>query len=70
MESIFDVIKKEQLKQILCTAAAFGDNQIIQKAFSEVIEKGSKANIGEVREWKGGKFKKTEQGWVPTKDDL
>ena len=65
MESIFDVIKKEQLKQILRTAATFGDNQMIQKAFSEVIEKGGKANIGEIREWKGGKFKKTAQGWVP-----
>lgn len=31
----------------------------------ELFEKGKKAEIGEVREWKGQKMRKTSNGWVP-----
>ena len=37
----------------------------IVKAWSDFLEKGRKAQIGEVREWRGGKYRKTEAGWVP-----
>lgn len=29
-----------------------------------LIEKGKRGQVGEIREWKGGKYKKTAQGWV------
>lgn len=31
---------------------------------AEDLEKGRKANIGEIRDWKGGKYRKTSDGWV------
>ena len=31
----------------------------------ELFEKGKKAEVGEVREWKGQKMRKTSNGWVP-----
>lgn len=33
-----------------------------------LIEKGKRGQLGEVREWKGGKYKKTAQGWVPVRE--
>ena len=62
---IFQQIQKSQLEDILHKANVLGDEETIQKAFSAIIEKGGVAQIGEVREWKGGKFKKTPQGWIP-----
>ena len=34
---------------------------------AEILEKGRKAAIGEIRDWKGTKMQKTAQGWVPVK---
>lgn len=31
----------------------------------ELFEKGKKAEVGEVREWRGQKMRKTSNGWVP-----
>lgn len=31
----------------------------------ELFEKGKKAEVGEVREWKGQKMRKTANGWIP-----
>jgi len=45
-------------------------SKIIAKSYSpevsveEFLEKGKKANLGEVREWQGKKVQKTTQGWV------
>lgn len=33
------------------------------------IKKGKKANIGEVRQWKDGKYKRTADGWEKIKDE-
>ena len=33
-----------------------------------LIEKGKRGQLGEIREWKGGKYKKTAQGWVPVSE--
>lgn len=33
-----------------------------------LIEKGKRGQLGEIREWKGGKVKKTAQGWVPVSE--
>lgn len=35
---------------------------------AEDLEKGRKANIGEIRDWKGGKFRRTAEGWEPVKE--
>ena len=40
-------------------------NEQFLEPWSDFIEKGRKAEIGEVREWRGGKFRKTQLGWVP-----
>ena len=33
-----------------------------------LIEKGKRGQVGEIREWKGGKYKKTAQGWIPVSE--
>lgn len=33
-----------------------------------LIEKGKRGQLGEIREWKGGKYKKTTQGWIPVNE--
>ena len=42
----------------------------ILKGFSNTDEilKGKVAQLGEIREWQGGKYKKTVAGWVPVSD--
>ena len=63
---IFEQIKKSQLEDILHKAEVLGDDETIQKAFIAIIEKGGKkAVVGEIREWKGGKFRRTASGWEP-----
>lgn len=65
---IFEQIQKGQLEEILHRAEMLGDEETINKAFCAVIEKGGKANVGEIREWKGGKFRKTPNGWMPVNE--
>lgn len=48
-------------------------NNNILKSFTNIsvddfIEKGKKANIGEIREWNGEKWKKMPDGWVRVSD--
>ena len=41
----------------------------VSKAIEEdEIEKGRKAQIGEVREWKDGRWQRTKDGWIPYKE--
>lgn len=68
MENINDTIEKSYLAQVLNSAALTGNTDEVEKAFSNIIEKGKKANIGEIREWAGGKFRKTQSGWEPVKN--
>lgn len=65
---IEEVIEKSYIAQVLNTAAITGDTDQIDKAFENIIEKGKKANIGEIREWAGGKFRKTPMGWEQVKN--
>lgn len=58
-------IEKSYMAQVLNTAAITGDTDQIEKAFNNIIEKGKKANVGEIREWAGGKFRKEPDGWKP-----
>ena len=40
-----------------------------EKAFDPTyIEKGRRAQIGEVRQWKDGKYKRTKEGWEPVRE--
>lgn len=41
------------------------DGQIFMQEVVVNLEKGKKAGFGEIREWGGGKYQKTTQGWVP-----
>lgn len=49
-------------------------NQVGFDETAEVLEKGRRASIGEIRDWKGQKMQKTTDGWKPvrvqTKFDL
>ena len=35
-----------------------------------ILEKAKKGNIGEIREWKSGKYRKTANGWEPVKSKI
>ena len=40
-----------------------------EKSFDPTyIEKGKRAQIGEVRQWKDGKYKRTKEGWEPVRE--
>ena len=42
-----------------------------QESKEEFLEKGKKAQIGEIREWKGQKFQKQPNGgWIPVKQGI
>lgn len=40
-----------------------------KEAKEDKLEKGKRAEIGEIREWNGIKMQKTAQGWLPVKKD-
>ena len=41
-----------------------------QESKEEFLEKGKRAQIGEIREWKGQKFQKqVNGGWTPVKQE-
>lgn len=41
---------------------------IIAESFNNSLEKGKRAVIGEIREWKDGKYQRTKDGWVPLRE--
>lgn len=46
-------------------------SQNLQESYSQEIEKGAKANIGETREWDGKKMQKQANGeWVEVKETV
>jgi len=50
----------------------FEKSLISEKLFlqsMDTLEKGKRANIGEIREWKNGKFQRTTNGWKPVKEN-
>lgn len=65
MSSIFErILNKEEAMSRLQGQFKESPEDII-KAWSNFLEKGKKAQIGEVREWRGGKYRKTQSGWEP-----
>jgi hypothetical protein len=62
---LHDEIMKGQIDEMLHHAFVIGDDAFIQKAFSDMIEKGATANIGEERIWSGVKYRKESAGkWI------
>lgn len=57
----FDTLQRNRI------LSHFGTTEVV-KSISNELEKGKKANIGEVREWNGEKWKKEVQGWVRLSD--
>jgi hypothetical protein len=55
--------KRNQIAENLFKSYSQDSIQAVSAA--EFIEKGKKANLGEVREWGGQKVQKTTTGWVP-----
>lgn len=62
MEDLHENICKGQLDNILHIAEVTGNDELIQKAFSNLIEKGRVGVVGEIREWNGKKYRKNVQG--------
>ena len=56
---MFNLIAKHNQLRAERIASNFVDTPVyLEKAQSDELEKGRKANIGEVREWSGEKWKK------------
>lgn len=49
------------------TGNPFDDSGIQKGSDSDILEKGKRAAIGEIRDWDGKKYQKTVNGWVPVK---
>jgi hypothetical protein len=63
--NIYDEIRKAQEEQALYIARVTGQADQIKKAYDDLIEKGKKAEIGEIREWGGKRFRKQANGkWL------
>lgn len=65
---MFDHLHKNQEKLFKSNMKSiYGEDleksELIDSA-SDFLEKGKKANLGEVREWNGIKYQKTTQGWI------
>lgn len=66
MSSIFErVLDKDSAMERFQQQFPKEMNKALVAEWQDFIEKGRKAQIGEIREWRGGKFRKTELGWVP-----
>lgn len=48
---------------------SLGNDFSIEKAFDTLdIIKGKRAQLGEIREWRGGRFRRTASGWERIKE--
>lgn len=67
-ETLQEILKAElsELKDYIVVDNKTGVKEVlyIRKSIEEILEKGGKGVIGEVRTWKDGKYKKTSEGWV------
>jgi hypothetical protein len=67
---MFDHLHKKQENLFKSNMKAIYGEEDLEKAAlinsaTDFLEKGKKANLGEVREWSGKKYQKTAQGWKP-----
>lgn len=57
MSKFFDVLDKDEAMDRLCKSIMPDDT-------ADILEKGKKADIGEIRDWGGHKYQKTAAGWI------
>lgn len=57
MSEFFDALDKREAMDRLCKSIMPDDT-------ADILEKGKKADIGEIRDWGGHKYQKTASGWV------
>lgn len=62
MDKYFEALEKSKNQVTLGVLGQVGFDET-----AEVLEKGKKAAMGEIREWNGIKYQKTPGGWVPVK---
>jgi len=62
MDKFFEALEKSKGSIALDIA-----NQVGFDETADILEKGKRASIGEIREWNGKKYQKTGNGWVPVK---
>lgn len=62
MDKYFEALEKSKNQVTLGVLGQVGFDET-----AEVLEKGKKAAMGEIREWNGIKYQKTPKGWVPVK---
>ncbi len=67
---MFDKLHENQRNLVKSNMKSIYGEEDLEKASlidsaADFLEKGKKANLGEVREWSGRKYQKTTQGWKP-----
>jgi len=62
MDKYFEALQKSKGSVALSISSQLSFDET-----AEILEKGKKAAIGEIRDWKGVKMQKTVQGWEPVK---
>lgn len=68
MSSLENDIIKAQTEQALHIAEVTGQGHLVEKAFTDIIEKGKKAEIGEIRTYSGVEWRKVSATGNPNKD--
>ena len=62
MIEVSEILQKAKQATVLNIASQIGFDET-----ADILEKGRKAQVGEIRDWKGVKMQKTANGWVPVK---
>jgi len=62
MDKYFEALEKSKNQVTLGVLGQVGFDET-----AEVLEKGKKAAMGEIRDWNGVKYQKTPKGWAPVK---
>ena len=62
MDQFFEALEKSKNNVVLNVIG-----QVQYDETADVLEKGKRAQMGEIREWNGLKYQKTSNGWIPVK---
>ena len=62
MIEVSEILQKAKQATVLNIASQMGFDET-----ADILEKGKRAQVGEIRDWKGVKMQKTANGWVPVK---
>lgn len=65
----FGLQRQESIYKSFVGSLEPSDSLIIKAIETEEVEKGKRAQLGEIREWNGKKYQKTASGWVSVKGD-